>query len=163
RDRDDAGLGHPGGAARAVDEDRGGRALAEQPARGSSSRGGSTALRQMVRLLGEGTTAAVLVDGPRGPARVAKTGIVAIARHAGVPIQPVAFSARPAHRLSSWDRSLLPLPFARVVVVYGEALSVPADTADDGREQSLARQLEQRMVALHHAADGILLDAPPPG
>ena len=129
-----------------------------EPARGSSSRGGSAALRQMVRLLGEGTTAAVLVDGPRGPARVAKTGIIAIARHSGVPIQPIAFSARPAHRLSSWDRSLLPYPFARVVVYYGEPIEIPEDTADDRQEQSLARRLEQAMIDLHHAADAVLLD-----
>lgn len=129
-----------------------------EPARGSSSRGGSAVLRQMVRLLREGTTAAVLIDGPRGPARVAKTGIVAIARHAGVPIQPVAFSARPAHRLSSWDRSLLPLPFARVVVVYGDPISIPEDATDDRQEQTLARQLEEKMVELHHRADGLLLN-----
>jgi lysophospholipid acyltransferase (LPLAT)-like uncharacterized protein len=128
-----------------------------EPARGSSSRGGSAALRQMVRLLGEGTTAAILVDGPRGPARVAKTGIIAIARHTGVPIQPVAFSARPAHRLSSWDRSLLPLPFARVVVVYGESMTIPEDTTEDGAEQAFARRLEQTLVELHHEADAVLL------
>lgn len=129
-----------------------------EPARGSSSRGGSAALRQMVRLLGQGTTAAVLVDGPRGPTRVAKTGIVAIARHSGIPIQPVAFSARPAHRLSSWDRSLLPLPFARVVVVYGKPMTIPEDVTDDGEEQSCARRLEQTLVELHHEADAVLLE-----
>ena len=129
-----------------------------EPARGSSSRGGSAALRQMVRLLEDGTTAAVLVDGPRGPARVAKTGIIAIARHARVPIQPIAFSARPAHRLASWDRSLLPYPFARVVVYYGEPITIPEDTADDRHEQTLARRLEQTMTDLHHAADAVLLD-----
>ncbi len=128
-----------------------------EPARGSSSRGGSAALRQMVRLLGQGTTAAVLVDGPRGPARVAKTGIVAMARHTGIPIQTVAFSARPAHRLSSWDRSLLPLPFARVVVVYGEPMPVPEDMTGDGEEQSFARRLERALVELHHEADAVLL------
>ncbi|MBB85088.1 MAG: hypothetical protein CL931_14870 [Deltaproteobacteria bacterium] len=129
-----------------------------EPARGSSSRGGSAALRQMVRLLGKGTTAAVLIDGPRGPARVAKTGIIAIARHAQIPIQPIAFSARPGHRLSSWDQSLLPLPFSRVVVVYGEPLTVGPDASNDRDEQALARQLERRMVELHHEADAILLD-----
>ena len=129
-----------------------------EPARGSSSRGGSAALRQMVRLLGQGTTAAVLVDGPRGPARVAKTGIVAIARHTGVPIQPVAFSARPAHRLSSWDSSLLPLPFARIVVVYGEPMTIPEDVTEDDEEQSCARRLEQMLVELHHEADAVLLE-----
>lgn len=129
-----------------------------EPARGSSSRGGSAALRHMLRQLAEGTTAAVLVDGPRGPARVAKTGIIALSRLAGRPIQPVAFSARPAIRLSSWDQSLLPLPFARVVVAYGEPIAVAADAApDEAGEQTLARELERRLTSLHHDADGMLL------
>jgi lysophospholipid acyltransferase (LPLAT)-like uncharacterized protein len=129
-----------------------------EPARGSSSRGGSTVLRGLVRMLGAGTTVAVLVDGPRGPARVAKTGVIHLARLSGRPIQPVAFSARPALRLSSWDQSLLPLPFARVVVAYAEPMEVPSEPdLDDTQAQHLARRLEEQLVALHHAADGRLL------
>lgn len=129
-----------------------------EPARGSSSRGGSAVLRQMLRLLEAGTTVAVLVDGPRGPARVPKAGIVSLARLSGRRIQPVAFSARPAIRLSSWDSSLVPLPFARVVVAYGEPLEVAGDDpADDAGEQHEARRLEQSLGALHHAADAVLL------
>jgi len=129
-----------------------------EPARGSSSRGGSTALRQLIRLLKEGTTSAVLVDGPRGPARVAKVGIVSLARMAERPIQPVAFSARPALRLSSWDQSLIPLPFARVVVAYGEPIPVDPETEkEDLAEQAIARKLDEALVELHHKADGVLL------
>lgn len=130
-----------------------------EPARGSSSRGGSTALRQLLRFVGAGTTAAVLVDGPRGPARVAKTGIVSLARMAEYPIQPVAFSARPSIRLSSWDQSLFPLPFARVVCAYGEPIQVDADTArDEQAEQAIARRLDEALTDLHHAADAVLLN-----
>ncbi len=129
------------------------------PARGSSSRGGSAALRALLRHLGEGTTVAVLVDGPRGPARVAKTGIVAVARMSGLPVQPVAFSARPALRLKSWDRSLIPLPFARVVCAYGEPIVIdPGEAPDDSAEQASARRLDETLVALHHGADSLLLD-----
>ncbi|MBJ20156.1 MAG: lysophospholipid acyltransferase family protein [bacterium] len=128
------------------------------PARGSSSRGGSAALRGLLRQLGDETTVAVLVDGPRGPARVAKTGIITLARLAERPIQPVAFSARPALRLKSWDRSLIPLPFARVVCAYGQPLRADSETAqDDSGEQALARRLDEVLVALHHEADGRLL------
>lgn len=127
-----------------------------EPARGSSSRGGSAALLGLVRQHAEGTTVAVLVDGPRGPARVAKTGIVSLARLANTPIQPVAFSARPAMRLGSWDQSLIPLPFARVVCAFGKPIE--AETiADEGREQTAARSLDEELVALHHEADRILL------
>jgi lysophospholipid acyltransferase (LPLAT)-like uncharacterized protein len=129
-----------------------------EPIRGSSSRGGSAALRGLVRHLKDGVTIAVLVDGPRGPARVAKSGIVTLSRITGQPIQPVAFSARPAIRLKSWDRSLIPLPFARVVCAYGEALSTDARSpADDAVEQAAARRLDEALTALHHEADGYLL------
>lgn len=127
-----------------------------EPARGSSSRGGSSALLGMVRQFGDGRTVAVLVDGPRGPARVAKTGIVALARLAKCPIQPVAFSARPAMRLGSWDQSLIPLPFARVVCAFGQPIEVEA-IADEDREQAAARTLDEMLVALHHQADRSLL------
>jgi hypothetical protein len=127
-----------------------------EPARGSSSRGGSVVLRKIVRQIEEGTTVAVLVDGPRGPARASKTGIVSIARLADEPIQPVAFSARPALRLRSWDASLIPLPFARVVCAFGEPLVVDAEP-DEAHEQAVARELDRRLGALHAAADGLLL------
>jgi lysophospholipid acyltransferase (LPLAT)-like uncharacterized protein len=129
------------------------------PPRGSSSRGASSVLRGLIRCLAEGTTTAVLVDGPRGPARVAKTGVIHLARLSGRPVQPVAFSARPAMRLSSWDQSLLPLPFARVVVAYGDPIEIQdSPDLDDAEAQRRARRLEETLVALHHAADGRLLD-----
>ncbi len=127
-----------------------------EPARGSSSRGGSAALLGLVRQQREGTTVAVLVDGPRGPARVAKTGIISLARLADAPIQPVAFSARPAVRLGSWDQSLFPLPFARVVCAFGNRIEAEAH-ADEDREQAAARSLDEELVALHHDADRVLL------
>ncbi|MBK7951204.1 MAG: DUF374 domain-containing protein [Deltaproteobacteria bacterium] len=108
-----------------------------QSARGSSSRGGSAAFLGLLRQLELGTTVAVLVDGPRGPAGVAKPGIAALARHSATPIQPLALAARPALRLSSWDRSLVPLPFARVVCVFGE----PIAAGDPGRVRRRVRGL----------------------
>lgn len=129
-----------------------------RPARGSSSRGGSAVLRQMLRGLARGRTTAVLVDGPRGPARVSKTGIVTLARLSGRPIHPVAFSARPSIRLSSWDQTLVPLPFARVVVAYGEPIDVDPEAADDDAELAVARLLDRRLSDLHFAADARLLE-----
>jgi len=123
-----------------------------EPARGSSSRGGSAALRGLVRQYSRGTTVSVLIDGPRGPARVAKPGIISLARMVDAPIQPVAFSARPALRLGSWDRSLIPLPFARVVCAFGRPL--PASTnGDEIHEQAAAKRLDKELIALHRAAD----------
>jgi lysophospholipid acyltransferase (LPLAT)-like uncharacterized protein len=126
------------------------------PARGSSSQGGSAALRGLVRGIEGGTTVAVLVDGPRGPARVSKAGIIALARLTGLPIQPVAFSARPAIRLRSWDRSLVPLPFAKVVCAFGEPI-VAAPEGGEAQEVSAGRELDRRLGALHHETDHVLL------
>ena len=127
-----------------------------EPARGSSSRGGPGALRHLLRFLAGGTTVALLVDGPRGPARRAKNGIVSIARLSGTPIQPVAFAARPALRLGSWDRSLIPLPFARVVCAYGEPVGVTSEAAEERVEQGLTLALDQKLSALYERAEASL-------
>lgn len=93
--------------------------------RGSSSQGGSALLREMIRRVRAGESGGVLPDGPRGPAFDAKPGVVALAAATGVQLVPVGVAARPALRLGSWDRALLPLPFARVRVVYGSSIHVP--------------------------------------
>ncbi|MBY0398823.1 lysophospholipid acyltransferase family protein [Myxococcota bacterium] len=122
-----------------------------EPARGSSSRGGSAAFLALLRQLELGTTVAVLVDGPRGPAGIAKPGIAALARHSATPIQPLAFAARPALRIGSWDRSVLPLPFARVVCVFGEPIA-PADPGDDSRDEAAAGEVSRRLDELRRRA-----------
>lgn len=156
------------GYAVAVSRSRDGERVAEllrhlgygEPARGSSSRGGSAALLGLLRRMAAGTTVAVLVDGPRGPAAVAKPGIAALARRSTTPIQPVALAARPAFRLASWDRTLVPLPFARVVCAFGEPI-VPTDGADhDGGaedDEALARRVEQSLARLQARAEARLV------
>jgi hypothetical protein len=114
--------------------------------RGSSSRGGSEALRAALRDLREGGIVAVLVDGPRGPAHIAKAGIVAAARLARVPILPVRVDAQPCLRFASWDRMRLPLPFARMVIEYSEPLAVARDATEEEAE-SARRELEARLGA----------------
>lgn len=127
--------------------------------RGSSSRGGASALRQQIRLARETGVAALLCDGPRGPAGVAKPGVVFLARVSRAPLWPVAFSARPAIRFGSWDRMLLPLPFARVVCAYGDPISVPRD-ADDAALEALRVRLEGALHALTRTADAALGPTP---
>lgn len=126
-----------------------------EPPRGSSSRGGSAALRGVVRALRSGDTVAVLIDGPRGPWREAKPGIVAAARLAGEPILPLVVEARPRVRFGSWDRTQLPLPFARLVAGWGDALAVdPA--ASEAEREALRLELEQRMAKLRDGVRGRL-------
>jgi lysophospholipid acyltransferase (LPLAT)-like uncharacterized protein len=109
--------------------------------RGSSSRGATALLREMIRRARAGVVVAVLPDGPRGPARVAKPGAVALAAAAGVPLVPVALEASPAWRFGSWDAALLPLPFARVHCRYGEPLAVPKRPAPEEIER-MRREVE---------------------
>jgi lysophospholipid acyltransferase (LPLAT)-like uncharacterized protein len=121
--------------------------------RGSSSRGGAEALRGVLRALDDGAVVAVLVDGPRGPAHVAKSGIVAAARLAGVPILPVGISARPCLRFASWDRMKLPLPFAHVCLRYDEPIAVASEASDADAEATRAA-LEARLEATPRVAAG---------
>jgi lysophospholipid acyltransferase (LPLAT)-like uncharacterized protein len=117
------------------------------PPRGSSSRGASGLLRQMIRSRRDGLSVGVLPDGPRGPARVAKPGVLAVARATGTPIRPVGMAARPALRFGSWDRTFLPLPFARVRVAYGPPILVPKNTREEALED-LRRHLEEELDRL---------------
>lgn len=109
------------------------------PPRGSSSRGAAAVLRETIRRIHEGATVAVLCDGPRGPARKAKLGAVSAAGATGCPVTPLVCSARPCFRFPSWDGTLLPWPFARVVVRWGDPISVPGEFADGEHERANQR------------------------
>lgn len=124
----------------------------EPPPRGSSSRGAASLLRGMIRCVERGTVVGVLADGPRGPARRVKPGVLAVARASERPLLPVGMSARPCLRFGSWDRALLPLPFATIKVAYGDALRVPKSTHK--RDLEILRQrLEQQLDALTNDLD----------
>jgi lysophospholipid acyltransferase (LPLAT)-like uncharacterized protein len=99
--------------------------------RGSSSRGGDTALRELVRLVRGGRSAAITVDGPRGPAGRLKHGVLQLAQLTGAPLVPVGSAASRGWRLRSWDRFLLPQPFARLRVVYGDAVFIRRDAGSE--------------------------------
>ena len=90
--------------------------------RGSSSKGGTAALREMVLLLKHGSDIGITPDGPKGPAEIVKGGVAQIARLSGKAVIPIAFSSSMKLRLGSWDRFFLPLPFSRLVFVVGDPL-----------------------------------------
>ena len=104
-----------------------GELLGARIVRGSSSRGGGAALRQLCRVVADGGWPVMIPDGPRGPAGVAKTGPVALARLTGAPLVPVGLAASRAWRLGSWDRTVVPKPFARLSLVVGEPIAVSRD------------------------------------
>lgn len=109
--------------------------------RGSSSRGAGTLLRSLVRIVQKGQPVGILLDGPRGPAGVAKPGAVALARATGAKIYPVRFEASRYWEFSSWDRTALPFPFATVTCCYEAPLEVPRD-ADTAALEAARRELE---------------------
>lgn len=95
--------------------------------RGSATRGGLQAFRQLLHVLQGGGHVAITPDGPRGPVGVVKPGVIELSRLSGMPILPVAFAAEPAWRLRSWDRFLLPHPFAHALFLWGEPIRVPRE------------------------------------
>ncbi len=105
--------------------------------RGSSSKGGFKALREMADTLRKGIDCAITPDGPRGPAETLKSGIAHISRLGGRPLIPMGTSGWPAVRFSSWDGFILPLPFARVPIVEGRP--IPAVKREDDEQQWMER------------------------
>ena len=92
--------------------------------RGSATRGGVRAFKQMLRALKEGFNLVITPDGPKGPRAKVKSGIIDLARLTGAPILPVSFSSGRRRFLKSWDAVLLPLPFSRAVYIWGEPIYV---------------------------------------
>ena len=115
--------------------------LGYRAVRGSSTRGATRALLGAVRELREGRSIAFTPDGPRGPRRQLKPGVVAAAQRGGGVVVPIHAEADRAWRLHSWDRFLIPKPGARVTVTYGRPFEVePGDTGlAAGQEAAIAR------------------------
>jgi lysophospholipid acyltransferase (LPLAT)-like uncharacterized protein len=98
--------------------------------RGSSSAGGDTAFRELIRSVRSGRSVAVTPDGPRGPRERLKPGVLQLAQLTGAPLVPLAAAASRSWWFVSWDRFLVPQPFARLHVAYGDAIHVPRGTGD---------------------------------
>lgn len=120
--------------------------------RGSSSRGGTRALRAMVRLLRAGTPVAVTPDGPRGPREKMKTGPLVAAQRAGVPLVPVTAGTDRGWWFVGWDRFLVPKPFATIRLAYGPPMFVPPEAAEKEIE-ALAGELGDRLSELTARVD----------
>ncbi len=126
---------------------------------GSTSSGGTAALRAMLRALKEGHSVAVTPDGPRGPRMRVAPGLVLVAKLAGVPILPGAYSSTRLRLIDSWDRFAVALPFGRGVFVWGEPIRVAAD-ADERALAAASLEVEARLNELTAAADRLCGRAP---
>ncbi len=119
---------------------------------GRQSKGGTEALREMLKMLKKGDYVGITPDGPRGPRMRASDGIVAVARMSGVPIIPATYATKSRIRLGTWDRFLVPLPFTKGVIMWGDPIAIPKDKGADAAEA--ARQtIEQAMNELADRAD----------
>lgn len=119
--------------------------------RGSATRGGVEALRQMLRL-GRKVHLAITPDGPRGPRRKVQAGMIYLAARTGMPIVPAGIAFAGAWRMRSWDRFALPYPWGKAVCVTGEPIYVPEDVGRDGLEAYRLR-VEQAMNDLTAMAE----------
>jgi lysophospholipid acyltransferase (LPLAT)-like uncharacterized protein len=124
-------------------------------ARGSTSRGGRKALRQLTRDLAAGKPAAFTIDGPRGPARVAQPGALWLAKATGNPVLPFHIETDRHWTLNSWDRTQVPKPFATSAIVIGEPLYVARETDASGLD-AVTRALQQQLQVLELRALALL-------
>jgi hypothetical protein len=121
--------------------------------RGSTTRGGAAALRGMVRFFENGAHLAITPDGPQGPRHVVQRGVIELARLTAAPIIPVAYSASRKKVFNSWDHFILPLPFCKVIYVYGEAIFIPRNLSEKELEEKRLL-VEDRLRQVTAEADG---------
>lgn len=120
--------------------------------RGSSTRGGVTALKGLIELTRKGHSCGVAVDGPRGPIHEVKPGIFEMSRIMKAEIFAGGAHCESAWRFPrSWNQTYFPKPFAKVVIVWTSPLSV-VTRSDDPRSQQLARDLQNRLFAARQQA-----------
>lgn len=127
--------------------------LGFQVIRGSTGRGGVRAAVEAIRVLRKGATMAMTPDGPRGPSGVLQDGVLFMAQKSGAALVPVGISARPCVRAKSWDRYLVPLPFAKAIMIFGEPMYVRAE-ADSEEIEAVRRAFEAEIHRLEALADG---------
>ncbi len=119
--------------------------------RGSSTRGGSRAMINMVREAERGNFLAVTPDGPRGPREEVQPGVIFLAKKTGLPILPVGLGYSNCWRLPSWDGFRIPKPFSKVIIAVGEPIIVPSELGDD--------ELEDYRRTLEKTLNGLSADA----
>jgi hypothetical protein len=106
--------------------------------RGSSTRGGARAVREMVAKLEEGFDLGITVDGPKGPRYEAKGGPFEVAKISGAPVVPATTSSRARWVASSWDAFEFPKPFTKVYVRFGAPQWVSPDAGPEELERCRA-------------------------
>lgn len=120
--------------------------------RGSSTRGGFPALRELVREIRKGRSLAITPDGPQGPREKFKPGALQAARITGAPVIPVVAGTKRGWWVEGWDRFLIPKPFARIHVAVGRPWQIPKKSTV-GELERYAGELEAYMQELMAEVD----------
>jgi lysophospholipid acyltransferase (LPLAT)-like uncharacterized protein len=120
--------------------------------RGSTTRGSLSALRGMVRYYQNGGNLAITPDGPQGPRHKVQMGVIELAKQTGAPLFPVAYGASRKKVFNSWDHFVLPLPFSKVVFLWGEPVFVPRNSDREQMERKRL-ELEDRLLRITEEAD----------
>lgn len=127
------------------------RKLGMATSRGSSTRGGVSALKGMIRLARSGWCPVVAVDGPKGPFHKAKPGVFELSKLTKLPIIPVGAIATNAFVFTkSWNKTYLPLPFSKVGLVWDDQFRF--DSSLDSRDKDVAASLETALDAVGRKA-----------
>lgn len=128
---------------------------------GSSSKGGSQALRKILRVLKDGHAVGVTPDGPRGPRFEVSDGIIQMARLSGADIIPVTFAISRRRVLKTWDRLIFALPFSRGVLMYGKPIHLEfSDENEEEKVKSIKKTIKKSLVAVSNEADKMLSQQP---
>lgn len=107
---------------------------------GSTGNGGREALASVIAHLNEGRSTTIACDGPAGPFHDLKPGVWLMGKGADVPIVPLAFSCSRALRLGGWDRKVIPLPFSKITIRYGEPIRA-TEPEMEAQKREIARCL----------------------
>src|SRR6185503_8399007 len=127
------------------------------PVRGSTSRGGGAALREMIHLVQDGGQVGFTPDGPKGPLQTIHGGVVEAARATGRPIVPTSISSRRKIVFKkSWDQFFVPLPFSHIAVAHGKPLFI----ADDMPLEEAKTLIREELNRIRDRAFQAVEDAP---
>jgi lysophospholipid acyltransferase (LPLAT)-like uncharacterized protein len=130
------------------------RGLGFSTARGSTGQGAVKGIFELLEAAKNGQKLAMLVDGPKGPRHVVKTGVLKLAQMTGLPILPVGLSSRSAWWPDSWDRYTAASWGSPLLTVFDEPITVPQEATDEQIEE-LRVQLDHRMRELHEISDQV--------
>lgn len=121
--------------------------LKQDVVRGSTTKGGQKAIRELAGRVAAGNNVAITPDGPRGPAFRVNEGVIRLAQLTGARIIPVSYDATRKRKLKSWDSFILVKPFGKVHLAFAGPIQIPRDISS-GEVEKYRKILEQTLIGL---------------